>query len=70
MPLDPVSFLLDGGAGGLNISPSSSSNTGAVSNKLSFGNSIVGSTPGGSVLPLAVTAATFLFGLYIWKKVK
>jgi len=68
--MDPITALFSGGSGGLNVAPTSTATSGPINNKLSFGNSTVGSTAAGSTLPLVVTAATALFGLYIWKKVK
>lgn len=70
MPFNPANFLLDGGAGGLSIAPTSTATTGAIDNRLSFGSSTVGPTTAANVAPLLLTGVFVLAGIFVWKKVK
>ncbi len=64
--MNPMDLLIQGGQGGVRITPSSSAATGPVDNRVYFGNS----SPSATSTNLLMVGGLLLGGLLIFKLVK
>lgn len=68
--MNPLDFLMHGGQGGIQVSPSSSASSAPFDNRLVFGNSAppASSQAVATGVPLFLIGAFALAGIWLWRR--